>query len=180
MRHLWRGCLVKEDSKTGPSGFCNKYENIWSLGSMVWLLVYNVCNSSLFCAGICNLLHLVLGPYRKIAFFEGKAVDLSRFSWLLHDFEGDFRGGRVSSTGQRIWLMSLKSNISVNKKYNLMYQIRATLEIAANYWIPLSHIFKTYTQLCFITGVVIIVNLKYSDSKRLSKEWKSAVLLNNI
>lgn len=31
-----------------------------------------------------------------------------------------------------------------------------------------------------LSGVVITVNLKYSDTKRVSNEWKSATLLNNM
>lgn len=76
--------------------------------------------------------------------------------------------------------MRLKSNICVNNGYSLVSKIRAMLEVAANYWIPLSHILDTYTQSCLFNGVVFTVNSKYSDTKRLLNEWKSATLLNNM
>lgn len=147
MQHLWRHALVKAISKKGSSGFSNKYENIWSLGPMVWLLVDSVCNSSLFGVGVSKLLDLFLWPYRKIAFSEGKDHRLVK---IFLTFAGLWRGFKRKKS-ILYWPESLKSNICVNKRYSLVSKIRATLEVeAANYWIPSSHIFNTYTQLCLI------------------------------
>lgn len=87
----------------------------------------------------------------------------------MRDFAGDLRG-RVSSTGQRIGLVKSKSNICVSKGYSLVSKIRKTIDVAANYWIPVSHILDTYMQSCLFSEVVITGNLKYSDTKRLSNE----------